>query len=321
MKKISKFILMSICLIGGATASITPLFLTSCSQNNNVSTSFRVVNMNLNTLDNPDASKININNLNNIVNVSPKDLIRGTNSFNNGKYIIIYGTIGYKLNGLTTTANQEAIHWDTSETSSFYKWLIGSTSNNGINPDEIDKFNSFDITNGFFNWWFNDTTYSQYKNVKIALFIDKPPYPQNNDELTADKYCPATPFEKWDETKLVQMYEFQSKQYDLEFSEIPQNWQLLKGSYIRNDESAKIYRELVNYSNQIRNGVQSVDESGDNTISGMIAFNGKGKNPITSSLPLNDYQKKSPIGMNLSSPPESWKKIYQFYTNEEWPVS
>lgn len=317
-KKLSKFLFISTCLLGGIAASMTPLFLTSCSQTQSLSTSFRVVNMNVKTQSNNINPSINIKDLNEIVNVSPKDLVKGSNSFNDGKYIIIYGTIGYKINSLKL--ENGIAHWDITNSSSFYKWLIGATSSNGIDQDEQNRFNDFQIANNFFNYWFNDSTLSQYKNVKIALFIDKPPYPSDDAALTPETYCPADPFEKWDQSKILTLYEYQSKKpsNSLQFSELPENWKMLEGTYMRNDESAKIYRELVNYSNDLRNGVQSVDGGGDNKNSGMIAFNGANKNPMTTSLPLDDYKTNFEEGAT-SNAPDSWKKIYKFYTGDDWP--
>lgn len=317
-KKISKFIFISTCILGGITASLTPLFLTSCSQTRSVSTSFRILNMNVKTSSNNVTPSLNIKNLTNTVNISPNDLVKGTNSFNNGKYIIIYGTLGYKINGLSKKGDN--YQWDIKESSSFYKWLIGATSNNGVDTDEFNRFDNFNIQNNFFNYWFNDATYSQYKNVKIALFIDKPPYPSSSTELNPSTYCPANPFEKWDQSKILSYYiSSTGVQYEnIKFSELPENWRMMEGTYMRNDESAKIYRDLVNYSNDLRSGVKTVDGSDDNTNSGVIAFNGTNKNPMTTSLLLDDYKISFEEGASANSP-DSWKKLYKFYVNKDWP--
>ena len=317
-KKIHKYLLITTCLLGGVAASITPLFLTSCSQIQSLSTSFRVINMS----NNKDERSVNIKNLNEIVNIPPKDLVKGTNSFNNGKYIIIYGTLGYDIQGIKTNENNGAV-WEIPDSSAFYKWLIGATDGNGVNTDEINRFEDFEIKNDFFNYWFNDNTNSQYRNVKIALFIDKPPYPSSNVDLTIDTYCPANPFETWTQDMILTLYKYKSNRLNnnILFEELPENWQMLEGTYMRNDESAKMYRDLVNYSNDLRSQgsqVQSVDGSSNNQNSGIIAFNGVNNNPMTISLSLSDYKPPFDDPSTVSAP-DSWKKIYKFYVGEDWP--
>ena len=266
--------------------------------------------------------------LNTYIDVSYEDLIYGTNKFNNGKYVLIYGTLGNNNLKLTNYGDQDNPNWLWDyQQSPFLQWLTGSSDIKEINYNQ-DIY----IQNNFFNWWFNDYTRSPYKDVKIIMFIDNPlPSEKGQDAKWYETIQQCDPFQTWDQTAIMQMYYHQIGQEigTLEFSELPYNWQLLEGQYIRNDETAIQYRDLISYIQTIRPDMQTAAGSGDLQNSGMIAFNTKSNKPL--SVSLNDFNKPitnitsmgkdTAFTENQTNAPIAWQSIYNLYNidNEDEP--
>lgn len=322
MKK--RFLMTMFSLFTIGAAATTTLTLTSCSSAN----PSRAIKVNEFTMDlfNGDQKqhKINIKNVNKEVNIDPTNLIYGTNAVNGGKYMFIYGTVGrinaHLVNNAPDGSEFVNIHLDKGAPSPFYEWLTETQQS----KDEVDFYQNFEIGNTFFDAWFNDNpeTKSQYKDVKIYTYIDIPPVLQStaNPGTTEDldRVLMVDPYSTYTSDDVLNLYRWSAQKNGdfpgLNFDELPVNWKMLSGTYMRQDESAIQYRRLVDYVEKVRPTLSPVNGS-DMKNNGMICFNTTAKSPFTGLL---DKASVGNIGQGsgatlLTNFGSSWKSIYHLF--------
>lgn len=320
-----KYLKVGIGLLSLATITGVGAFaLTSCSGSINEYNEAKVLEMN--PFQDVESHKTPINDaLKQNANVSVYDLVKGTNSFNNGKYMFIYGSVGYTGVRLKNSAQDGQYNVNAEgEISSFYKWLIDAKDK--VNDDEINQFQNFKIGNTFFANWFNDIKEisSPYKDVKIAMYIDIPPVTEDiGSKEGLEKLIKADPFATWSNDDVLWIYRWSCQKENnptdiTSFDELPINWKLLSGTYIRQDKGAEEYRKFVEYATDLRPGIASVS-GGNNKESGMIAFNTTSRNPISYSLDKSSIVTDENVPLiNPSTVGETWKNIYRLYNGKTW---
>ncbi|MGL4647451.1 MAG: DUF6856 family protein [Mycoplasmoidaceae bacterium] len=285
MKKLfqkNKFKLLSLSLIGiAATASI---FLSSCGAYQPIR--FRVIkdvssSSNQILLDSLKTS-----------NADPKSAILGDKSINSGNYIIIYGSIA-----------------GSSSTLGFREWLTGGSISNGggvtINPV---------INANFLNAFLGNQELKD--KVEVMLYIDNPGF-SNQDNIYSK--LNFDPYEKYTDKILLEEYNYQYKLDNglpqsaadqiVEFDKLPWSYKDKNNQFIRQDDSAKSYRDFVDYATSIRPNLSPI--SGDNNkLSGGIAFSGKNAPSLLGTL--------SPADGSSIDTNQTVKALYKYYLEKDY---
>ncbi len=316
-------------LAGLGLCSTLALTLTSCASKN-PSTAIKVKELNMSAFNGLNTEHtINIKDITKEVDIDPLDLVYGTNSYNGGKYMFIYGTLGRTEVHLKYNQDNFSVTPLPGTVSEFYTWLTGYMTNSQQQDIIYDNYQNFNIGNTFFDAWFNDNpeTYSPYKDVKILTYIDIPPVNEFNKDPNAsdtlDNVQMADPFSTWSEDDVLAMYNWKCKKDldaspGLSYAELPFNWKMMTGTYIRQDESAEQYRRLISYIEEKRPGISAVKGS-DFKNSGVIGFNTTSKSPFTGSLEdINIGKFGSSGGTQITEPGNSWKDIYNMYNGKSW---
>lgn len=330
---------------GVALASTFALTLTSCSSQYESYQKAKVVNMPTFKLgqltDQPglgnDQHNAKYNSVASDANVDIKDLIYGTNSFNDGKYVFIYGTVGYYDVHIKKIGNDSNynFHADYSY-APFYKWLTRQENTDEKLLTDYSYFQDMIIGNTFFDAWFNDVkeNRSPYQKAKIVMYLDIPPVTPGADKLEDfEKFMQCSPYETWDDEEIRYLYQWTSLKNGLgvddtlQFEDLPINWKMLSGTYIRQDEGAKAYREFVSYVQQYRPNMSTVTNADGGSggmenlsKSGMIAFNTTSKNPLSYTLDSASIVSDSTNFQYVmdDTAGETWKQFYALYFAETW---
>ncbi len=326
MKKKYLAAILSLATLG--FASVITLTLTSWSSS--PKSTLKVKELDMGLYKGPvgeEQHQINIKDVNKVVDYDPTDLIYGDSSANGGKYMFIYGTVGFS-GGSLAIQDPSSLNINVQLTnpiiSPFYKWL----TENNPSDDIKDNFNNFNISNTFFDAWFNDNpdNKSPYKNVKIYTYIDIPPVaesvsnPAHSEQL--DQVIPVDPFCVYTNDDVLNIYKWRCQKDGLypaiTFDELPINWKMLSGTYMRQDPSAVEYRRLVDYVQQVRPTLSSATGS-DTKNSGVICFDTTSKSPFTGVLDKASIGDFGSAGATLlADVGSSWKMLYHMFNGKTW---
>lgn len=268
MKKIS--LCKKITLGLGACTVATPLVLTatSCSTNH--------INVKYISFDDfaedAKAGSINFDE----GHFSYDKLLLGSRKFFNGNYFLFVGSNVFDstcifFSGAKDPTIRNTEQWFTQYLSSSY-WNIDVTARSE-NQDIID-------TNFGFATFVDDFDFKFYDKKGHEIFLAK---------KEEEYHVLVSPFDKWDEVTIEQTKKFNrdQKQYEWDDKSVE------VGDYIREDESAKSYREFckrgLSFFPTVEGGrTKSFDVSDGNTTSLMLVYKG-GKLKDVLDLPQKSY--------------------------------
>lgn len=186
----------------------------------------------------------------NQVNVTLEQAIYGTNNFNNGNYIFIYGT----------TANNDT-----------RTLLYGARGNNNSSNNTVSEQN-FSSSSFFQNFFRANNSLGSGGllpfRVSLLLFIDRPPY-NPNASVGSGLNGNEDPLATYSSTEVVNEFNSQNGIVTNQYTEktLPVEARAKIGTYKRNDLDAIAYRNLVNYIQIIRPNLK-----GTAANAGLIAF-------------------------------------------------
>lgn len=232
----------------GACAISIPLVLTSCSSESVYSVKTKEMTLtsynNQSTYSSLSSSNVNL-----------KDAIYGSN-FNDGNYIFIYGT----------TSSEEIL-----------TFLYANQS--------MPTYNESNINGEFFSTFYSEGNLgngglSSY-NVKILMYIDIPP---NNDDAYLEDEGQASPTAKYDVNAAIAKAQRDGYTNVTAEKDLPEKYRYLIDTYIRYDQKAIEYRNLVDYIGTVRSNMQGTKENG-----GIIAFR-KDTDPKSFSVAASSYE-------------------------------